>query len=934
MKHTQSADRRLVGPTLAGVFAGLLLMAGCSSSSPEQQIEQARTAYQAARYHTAEVRLKSVLQKDGHNGNAWALLGKVSLASHDYDDAIFQFDRARAAGRSAASLAVVRAQALIARGRYDDALAALDQADDTAAAAQRAAAATLRGRALAGRGDLEPADAAYAQALQIDPELSAALQGQARLAMHRGDLASAHAALARAVAAHPDDAAALSLLGRIDFSQEHCGASLAHLGRAMQLGGSQMSRRQRQGNHLLLASCHLRADDAQAAQQNIHAVLATDHDNPSANYLQALIEIRNGRYREAANRVQAVLNRQPDSVRSLLLMGWLRIAQNRPAAAGTFLNRVLELSPDNMTAVRLQTGLMIADHQDDAARDLLERTLKDSPDDPRQHAALAAIMARLNAREPQSTPLAGIDSVTLQLDLARSLAANGNAAAARTILSRIQPTGPAEARALAITTIRLALTEDDVAAAITQAEALARKTPDDADASTLLAAAYAGADRFDDAADVLARAAKTHPGDDDILRAQAQLALQRGNLAGAIADMKRLVARSPDSLDDTLMLAGLYARAGDIEQRIALLRGAAQHGSSDNALDRALARAYLDARRTRPALALIDRHLDTDAPDPDWLHLQGIARIQNNQGKTGLESLDRAAARAPDRPAFALDAAKAAYALGQPQAATARLQTLRRRAPNYWPAAGFLALAQSRAGNVKAALGQVAALRGAGQGYEADILEGAVRRNVGQLTRADQAYARAYNRQPSAGLAVLRFRTRQAGGLADPAEPLEQWLRRRPDDASVALVLADYDQHNGRIDSAIQRYRQVLAKQPDSVVALNNLAALTGDRAPAQAQTLAEHAHRLAPDSPAVMDTLGWILVQRDRIERGVALLDRAEAAARGQSPTIRFHLGSALAERGQPGDAKRARALLQQAVSAGLPEKQSAHARTLLSRI
>ena len=75
------------------------------------------------------------------------------------------------------------------------------------------------------------------------------------------------------------------------------------------------------------------------------------------------------------------------------------------------------------------------------------------------------------------------------------------------------------------------------------------------------------------------------------------------------------------------------------------------------------------------------------------------------------------------------------------------------------------------------------------------------------------------------------------------------------------LQLALLYQQEARYDLAIERYRRVLAKQPNNVAGLNNLAyALAVHRKlPAEGLPLAKKAHALAPSSASVIDTLAWI---------------------------------------------------------------------------
>ncbi|MGB7755919.1 MAG: XrtA/PEP-CTERM system TPR-repeat protein PrsT [Salinisphaera sp.] len=931
----QGRSRGIAARMLPVGLACAVLIAGCTSSSPEQQVGTARQAYQKHDYHAAEVQLKSVLRKHPNNGAAWALLGHTSLATRQYDDAVHEFEKAKSNGQPAAALALPLGRALVASGKYQQALQALNKPEGKSPDHVRALIASLRGDAQAGLDNRDKASAAYASALSIEPGLPDALQGQARLAVQRGDLESARAALSKAVAAHPDDVGSLMLLGQIDYRSNQCAEAVKRLTHAMQVGAQAMTGAQQQSGRALLADCQLRTGAADAAQKNIDALLSADQNNPFGNYLQALMDIRQGHYQDAANHVQATLNADPNNLRSMTLMAWIRIAQGRPDAAQPFLTRVLARSPDDMAALRLQAGLWMAQNHDDKARDLLEKAYHRHPDQPGLHKALSDVVARLKKNRSNDKQAGqGLGDVSLQLDLARSLAQMGSDAAAQTVLSKIAPANPAQRRAVAEARVRIALATGDKQRGVQQAEKLAQDNPNDAAIQKLLAQSYVAADRYADAAQVLAKAHKATPDDDSLVRAQAEIAAKRGRYAEAVDDLKPLQRAQPDNADLTLALAGLYARAGQAPRGIRLLQSAVQRKPKSDVLNQALVRAYLSSRKTDQAMAVITDQLQSKGKSADWLHLKGVAQLIEGDTEVGLKTLARAADEAPDQPQFALDVAKADLSYGRPQDAINRLQKLRRQSPDFWPAAGFLALAEAGAGNIDAALDQVAALRQAGHEFDADVLSGDVLRTAKRFKQADAAYAKAYQRQPSGRLAMAMFDTRQAGKLGNAAQPLQQWLKRAPGDASVAMPLAEWYQQHGKAEEAAKLYQKVLEDHPDAAIALNNLALLNVSGDPQKALDYAKKAHDQAPGSAAVTDTLGWILVRQGQLDDGIPLLEKAEKSAGDSNPEIRFHLGVALAKRGRAEDSKRAKSLLSKAVAKGLPEKEANRAHHILSQL
>ena len=82
----------------------------------------------------------------------------------------------------------------------------------------------------------------------------------------------------------------------------------------------------------------------------------------------------------------------------------------------------------------------------------------------------------------------------------------------------------------------------------------------------------------------------------------------------------------------------------------------------------------------------------------------------------------------------------------------------------------------------------------------------------------------------------------------------------------------------GRIDDAVVEYRQALKRWPDSATALNALGYTLADRTDQykEAEKLIRKALKIDPKSPAIIDSLGWVLYKLGRHEEALQELQRA----------------------------------------------------------
>jgi uncharacterized protein (TIGR03790 family) len=133
---------------------------------------------------------------------------------------------------------------------------------------------------------------------------------------------------------------------------------------------------------------------------------------------------------------------------------------------------------------------------------------------------------------------------------------------------------------------------------------------------------------------------------------------------------------------------------------------------------------------------------------------------------------------------------------------------------------------------------------------------------------------------------------RLRGNLSDAQALLEQATLVERRLTSGHLLLAELYQQQGEHAKAIARFRQVLAVEPQHVVALNDLAyaLATHERSYPEALRLAEQAYRLSP-IPLIADTVGWIHHLAGDDQAAIAFLAKA-AMALPNHAEIRWHTG------------------------------------------
>jgi putative PEP-CTERM system TPR-repeat lipoprotein len=185
-------------------------------------------------------------------------------------------------------------------------------------------------------------------------------------------------------------------------------------------------------------------------------------------------------------------------------------------------------------------------------------------------------------------------------------------------------------------------------------------------------------------------------------------------------------------------------------------------------------------------------------------------------------------------------------------------------------------------------------------------LEGDVLTAQGKQLDALRLYERAFALQPSgAGMVLLHTTLSGIGKQAEADKRIDEWLRKNDKDIPTRMYLAGHKLTKGDYKAAAAPLEQVLLLDPDNVVALNDLAWALHHMGDKRALGYAERAYKLAPRSPVVMDTLGWIHAAGGDTGKALPLIRQASQLA-PDSNSVRYHLGVLLGRSGDKAAARR----------------------------
>jgi Flp pilus assembly protein TadD len=148
---------------------------------------------------------------------------------------------------------------------------------------------------------------------------------------------------------------------------------------------------------------------------------------------------------------------------------------------------------------------------------------------------------------------------------------------------------------------------------------------------------------------------------------------------------------------------------------------------------------------------------------------------------------------------------------------------------------------------------------------------------------------------------------RLKGDLDFAMSLLRQAQALQPTNPAVLHTLAVTLESAGQRQAAADQYRKLLELDPNSGLALNNLAYILADTGGDLGLALAYalRARQLFPKQPTIEDTLGWVYLRLNRAEDAIPMFRDVVQLDSGRA-TYRYHLAAALEMHGDHVEAKK----------------------------
>ncbi len=881
-----------------------LLLAACGGDKPEALLASARDYLAKDDAKAAVIQIKNALQKAPESGEARLLLGQALLKSGDPVGAEVELRKAMDVGYAPDQVVPQLAQALLAIGQPKKVLSDLQTAPLTTAEA-KADLQTSVALAHAALGQMDKARAAIDAALAVKADHGQTMLVKARMLLADGDIAGGTDTLEKVLAKDARNHEAWKLKGDLLGLRKDAEGALAAYRKAVE------AKPDFGIAHAAIVESLIRQNKLDDAGAQLEAMKKALPRNPQTAMVEAEYLYQKMDFKKALESVQAVLGVAPNHPKALLLAGATQFQLNAFPQAEDYLTKALKQAPGTAMARRMLAVIHLRSAQPAKALADIEPMLEDGQDD----AALMSLAGDIYMQNgnPQKAEEYFAKAVTLdpknpvkQTKVALSHLAGGKGESAFSELERIAAADSGTTADMAM--IAAAVKKRDFAKAMKAIEGLEKKQPDNPLAHALRGTVLVAKGDVAAGRASLEKALTLKPAYFPAAAALASLDLRDKKPDDARKRFESVLAADAKNVQAGLALAELKARTGGSADEVAaMIAKTIQASPTEPAPRLAMIGLHLKNKDAKKAVAAAQ---DAVAAMPDRVEmLDALGRAQQAAGETNqaLATYGKMVAAMPGSPQPYLRMAEINVAAKDNDAAIQNLKKALELKPDLLAAQRGLVRLFLETKNVAEAQKVVKEIK---QQRPKEAVGFPFKGNIAAAGKDWKpeiaAYKAGLKQAPSTELAIKTYAALYADGSGAEAEKFASgWLNDHAQDATFRMAMAEGATARKDYAVAVKHYQTLMQKQADNPVLLNNLAWNLGQLKDARAVEYAEKANKLAPNNPAIMETLGALLSDKGDSARAIELLAKAVELA-PQSGTLKLSLARAQLKAGKKDEARK----------------------------
>lgn len=873
------------------IVLAVMALVGCADESPEKRVAAAKEYLQKKDTKAAVIEIKNALQANPDLGEARYLLGTTLLADGNVVAAEVELRKALAAKYPEDAVVPDLARSMLMLGQakklvdeFGGARLGKPAADANLQTTLAAAYSTL--------GKPEQAKAALSAALAADAQYAPALLISARHKATARDIDGAFAIADSVLAREPRNTDAWKLKGDLQlYAKNQPDEALNAYRKALEIDGTYGAA------HVAVLSMLIQQGRTDEAAKQLEQLKALAPNSAQTKLFEAHLAYQKKDFRLARDLAQQLLQLAPNGAQVLQLAGAAELQLGAVTQAEIYLSKAIQMAPQLASARRMLIATHLrAGQPAKALAALTSAADKDGNIEP----ALYSLAGEVYLQTGDAKKAESYFAKALKLDpndarkrtaVAITHLASGQTAGALDELQDIAASDDGVTADLALISAHARRKEFDKAiAAIDKLEA---KQPDKPIAANLRGRIHLARKDTAAARKSFERALQIDP---NFFAAAATLAAM--DLADKKPDdakkrFEALLAKNPKNGAALLALAQLAAVGGAGKDEVSALLTKAVDANPNDAAPRLLLIDHLLRNKdNKLALTAAQNALTAQPNSAELVSALGRAQQASGDVNQAIKTYSKLASMQPLSPVPHIRLAEAQLANKEPKAAESSLRKALDIKADFLDAQRgliLLALGDKRHADALKVAHSVQSQRPKSPvGF---VFEGDIANSQKDWDASARAYRLALQLGPASETAIKLHAVLLAQKkLKDADQFASSWMKDNPKDVRFLIYQGEQEISSDNYVAAERSYLKAIGIQPDNVVALNNLAWVSGKLKKDTAIGFAESANRLAPNNPDFMDTLAMLLAEKGEFERAIGLQNKALALDPSRS-VIRLNL-------------------------------------------
>jgi len=896
-------SRPSIPHTISALLLALILGA-CGGESPESLVSSSKEFLAKKDTKAAVIQLKNALQKNPNLAEARFLLGSALLESGDLAGAELELRKALELKHPADAVIPQLARAMLALGQAKKTVEEFGGLVLSSREAQ-ASLKTSLSSAYAALGKEEDARRSLAEALEANPDYELARLADIRETIAQQDISGAKEKIDAVLTKNPKSAEAIFMRGSLLAIEGNTSGALEQYQKSIEAKPSFLPA------HTAIIFSLLQSNKIEDAVKQLDALKKIAPKTPQAYFLDAQVNFQRKEYKAARESAQQLLRFSPNNPNSLQLAGAIEYQLGSYLQAETYLTKAIQSSPKLVLARRMLIANYLRAGQPTKAIDTLKPILGEIDKDSAfltlaGQAYLQSGDAGKAAEYFTKASKLDPENATKKTSIAVAQIAQGNTEIGFQELQRISAEDKGITADLALITAHLKNNQLDKA--LQAIDVLEKKQPDNPATYNLRARALLAKKDVAGARNSFEKAIAINPTFFPAVASLATLDLADKKPQDAKKRFETVLTADPKNIQALLALAELNtANNANAEEIAALLGKAVTAAPTDVAPRVALIQHHLKNNDTKKALTAANDALAAMPDKPEIL--EALGRVQQISGDLNQASISfgKMASLQPASPIPLVRLAEVQIANKNRDDGIKTLKKALEIKPDLLEAQRALIQAALENKNTTEALNIAKTVQKQrpkeAAGY---ILEGGIHSANQRSNQAIEVYRTGLKASQSPDLAIrLHSALQNSGNKVEAEKHALAWLKENPKDVGFRMYMGDLASATSSFGQAATYYQSALALQPNNALILNNLAWAAGQTKSPKALEYAEKANELAPNQPAIMDTLAVLTAEKGDTGKAIELLRKAVSLA-PQAASIQLNLAKILIKAGNKDDARK----------------------------